>query len=84
MPLMTLDEAIEWGDRGELCDLMTVDDQRQMACWLRTMARTAPRVIVSDPATDCATGHCECGECGGAIDMWDNYCKHCGVGLGDV
>lgn len=33
--LITLDEAIEWGKRGELCDLMTEDDQRQIAEWLR-------------------------------------------------
>ena len=33
--LITLDEAIEWGKRGELCELMTEDDQRQVAEWLR-------------------------------------------------
>ncbi len=33
--LITLDEAIDWGKRGELCDLMTEDDQLQVAEWLR-------------------------------------------------
>lgn len=41
----------------------------------------AQRVITSDPSTDCATGRCECGVCKGAIDPWDNWCKHCGVRL---
>lgn len=41
--------------------------------------RTAPRVIVADGDTDCATGHCECGACGGAIDCWDRFCRWCGA-----
>ena len=45
--------------------------------------RTAPRVIVADGDTDCATGHCECGGCGGAIDCWDRFCRHCGRELED-
>ena len=40
--------------------------------------RTAKRVIVSNAGTDHATGHCECGACGGAIDPWDRWCRHCG------
>jgi hypothetical protein len=43
--------------------------------------RTARRVILSNADTDHATGHCECGACGGAIDPWDAYCRHCGVKL---
>jgi len=46
--------------------------------------RTAPRVIVADGDTDCATGHCECGGCGGAIDCWDRFCKHCGARMEDA
>lgn len=46
--------------------------------------RTAPRVIVADGDTDCATGHCECGECGGAIDCWDRFCRHCGARMEDA
>lgn len=34
---ITIDEAIEWGRRGELCDLMTEADQRQVADWLDEM-----------------------------------------------
>jgi hypothetical protein len=45
--------------------------------------RTAQRVIVADGDTDCATGHCVCGGCGGAIDCWDRFCKHCGRELED-
>jgi hypothetical protein len=41
--------------------------------------RTARRVIVADPATDCATGFCTCGNCGGGIDPWDGWCRHCGA-----
>lgn len=43
--------------------------------------RTAKRVIVSNSDTDHATGHCECGACGGAIDPWDAWCRHCGAKL---
>lgn len=43
--------------------------------------RVARRVIVSNHATDCATGHCECSACGGAIDPWDKFCRHCGTRL---
>jgi len=46
--------------------------------------RTAPRVIVADGDTDCATGHCECGGCGGAIDCWDRFCRHCGRRMEDA
>lgn len=45
--------------------------------------RAAPRVIVSDPDTDCATGHCECGACGEPVDPFDAYCRHCGARLED-
>ena len=44
---------------------------------------TAPRVIVSDEETDCATGFCTCGHCGEPIDPWDGWCKHCGARMGD-
>ena len=48
--------------------------------WARGPAkRTAKRVIVSNSDTDHATGHCECGACGGAIDPWDKWCRHCGA-----
>ena len=43
--------------------------------------RTAKRVIVSNADTDHATGHCECSACGGAIDPWDEWCRHCGAKL---
>lgn len=45
--------------------------------------RTARRVVTSDEGTDCATGHCECGACGGAVDLFDAYCRHCGARLED-
>lgn len=45
--------------------------------------RTANRVIVSNADTDHATGHCECGACGGAIDPWDKWCRHCGARMED-
>lgn len=44
---------------------------------------SVPRVIVSDEETDCATGFCTCGNCGGAIDPWDAWCKHCGAEMED-
>lgn len=75
---MRREDSLYFGvaSRRELCHMLANAEHR--------LARTAPRVIVSDPATDCATGHCECGACGGAIDMWDNYCKHCGARLEDA
>ena len=39
----------------------------------------AAPVIVSDSDTDGATGYCRCGACGGAIDPWDHFCRHCGT-----
>lgn len=45
--------------------------------------RTAKRVVVSNSDTDHATGHCECGACGGAIDPWDKWCRHCGARMED-
>jgi hypothetical protein len=45
---------------------------------------TARRVIVADPATDCATGFCTCGNCGNPIDPWDAWCRHCGAELEDA
>ncbi len=44
----------------------------------------APRVIVSDEETDCATGFCTCGNCGNEIDPWDEWCCHCGAELEDA
>lgn len=41
--------------------------------------RTAKRVVVSNADTDHATGHTACGACGGAIDPWDAWCRHCGA-----
>lgn len=50
--------------------------------WARGPARrTAKRVVVSNGDTDHATGHCACGACGGAIDFFDAYCRHCGAKL---
>ena len=45
--------------------------------------RTAKRVVASNADTDHATGHCECGACGGAIDPWDAWCRHCGARMED-
>lgn len=45
--------------------------------------RTAKRIVVSNHDTDHATGHTECSECGGAIDFWDRWCRHCGARLED-
>jgi len=42
-----------------------------------------PRVIVADPATDCATGFCTCGNCGGSINPYAAYCEHCGARMED-
>lgn len=43
----------------------------------------AKRIVVSDQETDGATGHCECGVCGWAIDPWDRHCRHCGSRMED-
>lgn len=44
---------------------------------------SVPRVIVADEETDCATGYCECGNCGGSINPYAAYCEHCGRKLVD-
>lgn len=62
--------------RRELCHMLANAEYK--------LSRTARHVIVSDPATDCATGHCECGACGGAVDPWDAWCRWCGVRLEDA
>ena len=64
----------------EMLDEIDAEHERRMAGG----TRTARRVIVSDPATDCATGHCECGGCGGAVDPWDAWCRHCGARMEDA
>lgn len=51
--------------------------------WARGPERTAKRVVVSNRETDHATGHCACGACGGAIDPWDAWCRHCGARMED-
>ena len=43
----------------------------------------ARRVIRFNRETDYATGHCECGVCHGAVDFWDEFCRHCGVEFGE-
>lgn len=45
---------------------------------------TAPRVIVGDEETDCATGRCTCGACGNPIDQWDGWCRWCGARMVDA
>jgi len=45
---------------------------------------SARRVIVSDEETDCATGCCTCGNCGGSINPFADYCEHCGARLEDA
>lgn len=86
--------GLEGGQRPRLtcdrCGRPTWRLWRVGDAWLCPMCRregkpggTARRVIVSDPATDCATGHCECGACGEPIDPWDRFCRHCGARLED-
>lgn len=43
--------------------------------------RTAKRVVASNADTDHATGRTACGACGGAIGLFDTYCRHCGTKL---
>ena len=45
--------------------------------------KTAKRVMTSNPETDGATGHCNCGVCGKSIDPSDNFCRRCGARLED-
>ncbi len=71
-----------WSDGAD--DVRLMDDAADTICELAGGTRTARRVIVSDPSTDCATGHCECGGCGGGIDPWDEWCRHCGARLEDA
>lgn len=54
---------------------------RTVRVWRYEPARAAKRVVVSNHETDHATGHCACGACGGAIDPFDTYCRHCGANL---
>ena len=78
--------AVHAGDRREVEDRMRelgIDADGVTMARLRS-DRTAPRVIVADGDTDCATGHCECGGCGGAIDCWDRFCRHCGARMEDA
>ena len=72
---MTATEALE-RRIDELC--AEVERLRQQ---VDTAQRTAKRVVVSNHETDHATGHCACGACGGAIDFFDAYCRHCGAKL---
>lgn len=44
-------------------------------------ARKGRKVVVGNESTDFATGHSTCGECGGTIDHFDKYCRHCGADL---
>lgn len=46
--------------------------------------RRAKRLTTGDASTDCATGHSECSACGGSIDFWDKWCRHCGAMLYDA
>lgn len=73
-----------WELRCKLVDIVA-DLQEALAenAKLRELVaqRTAKRVTVSNSDTDHATGHCECGACGGAIDPFDTYCRHCGASL---
>lgn len=64
----------EWDGRLTTDDELTVAQALGAVC----RAKVAP-VIVTDGSTDCATGHCECGVCGEAIDPWDRYCRWCGI-----
>lgn len=73
---MTATEALE-RRIDELC--AEVERLRQQ---VDTAKHTAKRVVVSNHDTDHATGHCACGACGGAIDFWDKWCRHCGAKLG--
>ena len=41
---------------------------------VESLRRTARRIVVSDGGV----GHAECGDCGGAIDQDDAFCRHCG------
>lgn len=66
------DHSGAWGRRA-LCDRIA----------LLELPDPAPRVIVADSETDCATGYCRCGNCGTSIDQWDAYCRHCGARLED-
>lgn len=83
--------GLEGGQRPRLtcdrCGRPTWRLYRTPAGWLCPLCRRRPdaarRVIVSDPATDCATGHCECSGCGEPIDPWDRFCRHCGARLED-
>lgn len=54
---------------------------RSVRAWRYEPVRTARRVVTSNANTDHATGHCACGACGGAIDPWDAWCRHCGANL---
>jgi len=65
-------------DRRGLCNRVAQLEQE-----LELETRRARRVTTADPATDCATGHCECGACGQAIDPWDRFCRCCGARLED-
>ena len=41
--------------------------------------RTARRVTVWNHDTDHATGHTECGACGGSVNPCAAFCEHCGA-----
>ena len=68
---------------GRYRDFLTVHHLTPEQAIEATIGRyvVAQRVITSDPSTDGATGRCECGVCKGAINPWDNWCRHCGARL---
>lgn len=85
VPYETLRRWMREDEPAWLRTLRTIKRRTRMS-WdeiLDGKVRVARRVIVSNHATDCATGHCECSACGGAIDPWDAWCRHCGARLED-
>ena len=56
---------------------------RSVRAWRYEPVRTAKRVVASNASTDHATGLAACGFCGGAIDFWDAWCRHCGARMED-
>lgn len=75
------EDAYEASDDVEPFDEPTLLEVENAKLRELVAQRTAKRVVVSNAGTDHATGHCACGACGGAIDPWDAYCRHCGAKL---
>lgn len=64
----------EW----RVCKVATHDGANWHLRAVSDVAVEPPLHCLAKVVSDGLTGHCACSECGGAIDFWDRFCRHCG------